>query len=61
MSTKDPLLPRGEGLRQALRWLSEQGEITSKTVEQASRQYNLSPLEEDFLIRKFLQEKNNRD
>ncbi|QBQ55290.1 hypothetical protein [Nitrosococcus wardiae] len=61
MSAENPLLPRGEELRKALRWLWEQGEITGKTIEQASRQYNLSPLEEDFLIRKFLQKKEPQD
>jgi hypothetical protein len=48
------LLPHGENLRKAVRWLSERGEITGKTIEQASQQYNLSPREEDFLLRIFL-------
>ncbi|ADE16024.1 conserved hypothetical protein [Nitrosococcus halophilus Nc 4] len=61
MNAENPLSPRGEGLRKALRWLLEEGEITGKTIEQASRQYNLSPLEEDFLIRKFLQKRKPQD
>jgi hypothetical protein len=48
------LLPHGENLRKAVRWLSERDEITGKTIEQASQQYNLSPREEDFLLRIFL-------
>jgi len=55
-----PLLPPGESLRKAVRWLSEQGEITVETIERASQQYNLSPKEEDFLLRNFLPKQTTR-
>ena len=48
--------PQGENLRKAVKWISE--ERTSnpqadlkKLVENASIQYNLSPKDEDFLLR----------
>lgn len=42
--------PRGQGLREALRWLSELGRHDVAAVEQACRRYDLSPLDEEFLL-----------
>jgi hypothetical protein len=53
-------LPHGENLRNAIRWISEQrqwhaGNIKPRElVEKASLRFDLTPLEEDFLIRKFV-------
>lgn len=49
-----PLIPRGEALRKAVRYISEQGVYDVKTVEAASIRYNLSPRDEEFLIRHFV-------
>ncbi len=49
MGAVKPVVPRGEALRKALRWLAEQDRTDIKAVEQAARQFDLSPLEEDFL------------
>ncbi len=45
------LQPRGEGLRQALRWLSDEGRHDVAAIDEASRRFDLTPLEEDFLLR----------
>lgn len=42
--------PRGQGLRDALRWMSELGRHDDAAVEQACRRYDLSPLDEEFLL-----------
>ncbi len=57
MGAVKPIIPRGEALRKAFRWLAEQDHTDSKAVEQAARRFDLSPLEEDFLVREFVQHK----
>lgn len=46
-----PLVPHGEGLRRALIWLAEQGGWTAPLIEEACQRFDLSPAEEDFLLR----------
>lgn len=50
---KETLLPHGEAVRTAVRWMSDQlnagHPISLKLIEEASRRFDLSPLEEDFL------------
>ena len=53
--------PEGEKLRQAVRWISEErkadaSRATALLIEEASRQFNLSLREEEFL-RSFYDEK----
>ncbi len=48
------LMPEGERLRKAVRWLAEKPERTVATIEAACREFDLSPAEEDFLLRHFL-------
>ena len=61
MGAVKPVVPRGEPLRKALRWLGEQDRTDIKAVEQAARRFDLSPLEEDFLVRAFVQHKGIGD
>ncbi len=49
-----PLIPEGEALRHAFQWLAEQGPCTPRTVEQASLRFDLTPLDEEFLLRQFV-------
>lgn len=42
--------PAGHGLRDALRWLSESGRHDLAAVEEACRRFDLSPLDEEFLL-----------
>lgn len=52
--SKSDLLPEGECLRRAIVWLSENRPITSKTINDAAIRFDLTPLEEDFLLCRFL-------
>ena len=42
--------PPGQGLRDALRWLSAEGRHDDAAVEEACRRFDLSPLDEEFLL-----------
>ncbi|ACG72155.1 hypothetical protein AnaeK_0920 [Anaeromyxobacter sp. K] len=50
------LLPEGESLRRALRWLDERAREAPNVdragaIAEAGRRFDLTPLEEEFLIR----------
>jgi len=49
-----PFVPEGEALRHAFQWLAEQGHCTPRTVEQASLRFDLTPRDEEFLLRQFV-------
>ena len=53
MKRGDSLLPEGEGLRRAVAWLAGQPVRDLATIEEASRRFGLSPLEEAFLLERF--------
>ena len=47
--------PKGEKIRQAIRWISserleDEGKETSTLIQGASLRFNLSPKEEEFLV-----------
>jgi hypothetical protein len=49
------LLPHGESLRRALRWLDERAKEPgpadrAKLLEEAAARFDLTPLEEEFLL-----------
>lgn len=53
------IVPQGEGLRRALRWLDdrvrdEPKADRSKLVSDASVRFDLSPMEEDFLLQNWV-------
>ena len=49
------LIPEGEALRHAVQWLAEQeGHCTLQTIEQASLRFDLTPRDEEFLLRQFV-------
>ncbi len=50
---KTDLLPQGEGLRRAVRWISEQKDHSAATIQEAARRFDLSPADEEFLLRHF--------
>lgn len=54
MSNKGPVVPEGENLRRAVRWLSEHAPITRQAINEAGVRFDLNPLEEEFLLQKFL-------
>lgn len=45
------MLPRGENLRRALRWLSDEGRHDAAAIEEACRRFDLSLADEEFLLR----------
>jgi hypothetical protein len=47
------LLPRGERIRRAVRWLSDHGPCSAGRIDEASRRFDLTPLEEEFLLEHF--------
>jgi Mor family transcriptional regulator len=48
------IFPKGESLRQAVRWLAEIHSYDLADIEEACQRYDLSPNEEEFMIRHFL-------
>jgi hypothetical protein len=49
------ILPEGEGLRSALKWLSDRrlddpGAPRAKLIDEAALKFDLSPVEVDFLL-----------
>lgn len=53
MKTTASLLPEGEALRRAVAWLAEQPRRDLWTIDEASRRFDLSPLDEAFLLEHF--------
>lgn len=50
---RDTLLPQGEALRRAIRWLSDERRHDATAIEEAARRFDLGPADEDFLLRHF--------
>ena len=44
------IVPRGQGIRRAIRWMSDEGRHDLSAVEEAYRRFDLSPAEEEFLL-----------
>ena len=59
--SKHGIEPKGEHMRLAVCWLSENAPITKDTLEEACKRFDLSPLEEAFLFREFLQKDGVKD
>ena len=51
--TSDGVLPHGESLKRAIRWLSDERRHDAAAIEEAARRFDLSPAEEDFLLQNF--------
>jgi hypothetical protein len=45
-----PFLPDHESLRRAVAWLAEHGRWTPELIDEASRRFDLSPTDEEFLL-----------
>ncbi len=46
----ESVLPHGEQLRRAVTWLSAQPTRGAAAIEEAARRFDLTPLEEEFLL-----------
>ena len=55
------LIPEGENLRRAVRWLCENPPPNPDRVNEAAIRFDLNPLQEEFLLRKFLGRASERD
>jgi hypothetical protein len=53
MKSAGSLLPENEGLRRAVQWLATQTSWDAQVIEEASRRFDLSPIDEEFLLRHF--------
>jgi len=53
MKSAGSLLPEREGLRRAVQWLATQTSWDARIIEEASRRFDLSLIDEDFLLRHF--------
>jgi len=53
MKAPGSLLPEHEGLRRAVQWLAAQTPRDAGLIEEASRRFDLSPIDEEFLLQHF--------
>ena len=56
-----PIVPRGEALRRAVAWLAEQVSWTPALIEQACQRFDVSPEDEEFLLREFARRQEHGD
>ena len=59
--SRESLIPHGESLRRAVRWLGEQPKPDAAAIEEAARRFDLTPLEEQFLLENFRERPSRRD
>lgn len=50
-----------DALRRAVAWLAEQGTPTTSLIEEACQRFDLSPQDEDFLLREFRREQMRQE
>lgn len=55
VTAMDELKNRGTALREAVRWLSERRCYSAQAIEAACREFDLSPRDQEFLLRHFRQ------
>ncbi len=53
MKQTGSFLPENEELRRAVAWLAEQPSRDARTIEEACHRFDLSPMDEDFLLNHF--------
>jgi hypothetical protein len=61
MKPAGSLLPEHEGLRRAVQWLATQACWDAKIIEEASRRFDLSPIDEEFLLQHFRDARPGRE
>jgi len=61
MKSLGSLLPEHEGLRRAVQWLATQTSWDAKIIEEASRRFDLSPIDEEFLLLHFRDARHGRE
>ncbi len=53
MKPAGSLLPEKQGLRLAVQWLATQSPWDARVIEEACRRFDLSPIDEEFLLKHF--------
>jgi hypothetical protein len=53
--SNESILPEGENLRRAIRWISDKGSHSLQVIDEASIRFDLSPADASFLVRHFSQ------
>ena len=48
-----PIVSHGDALRHAITWLAEHGAWTPALIEEACRQFDLAPADEEFLLNEY--------
>jgi hypothetical protein len=56
-----PIVPKGEALRRAVAWLAEQRTWTPALIEQACQRFDVSPEDEEFLLRELCRRQGHGD
>jgi hypothetical protein len=56
-----PIVPKGDALRRAVAWLAEQEAWTPPLIEQACQRFDVSPEDEEFLLREFRRRQERRE
>ncbi len=51
--SNNPLLPAHEDLRRAVAWLGSLDNVDSARIDEAALRFDLSPIDEEFLLRLF--------
>lgn len=59
MASVKSIFPKGEALRSAVRWVSRMHRYDLTAIEEASQRFDLSPSEEEFMLRYFLHSRSN--
>lgn len=59
MSDAKSIFPKGDAIRHAIHWISEHHRYDAEAIEEACRRYDLSPCEEEFLLKHFLNADQN--
>jgi hypothetical protein len=55
-----PIVPRRDALRRAVAWLAEQETWTPSLIEQACQRFDVSPEDEEFLLRELCRRQEQR-
>ena len=56
-----PIVPRGDALRRAVAWLAGHGAWTPSLIEEACQRFDVSPEDEEFLLRELRNRRENRE
>lgn len=56
-----PVVSNAEHLRRAVAWLAERGPLTPELIDEACLRFDLSPIDEEFLLRELRRARSPED